>query len=850
MVGKIENFEEKPVDSLKKKKAHNETINQQNIKMAKKLDHSQEIMNMALVDGELAWWDWNLTRDEVKYERSEEVLGFQDSHLKGYNNGVRIHPDDVERCRSIVKKFKNSEISIYDSEYRVITNTDEIRWIADKGKILEKDPAGKPIRAVGISQDITTRKKAAEMIKESGKRMKLAIEIAKLGMWDWNLANDTFVLDQRINEILEYLPGNLKEWFKHVHPEDLGNLKAANNAILNGESEVIDFEYRTISTPGKIKWVHDLGQVVEWDDNGKPVRAIGTSQDITHRKESEKKIYESQRGMQMALKGANLGTWDWELVKDTFNLDKKTIENLGFKPSTTEARLLKSEAWYKFVHPDDLEKVLKKDHAVASGITEVIDYEYRFMDYSGNYRWVRSWGKVAEWDNQGKPIHAIGITQNIQQQKLTEETLKESRNCMKLALKGSDAGMWDYNIPLDTWLFDECSVELLGCYPKTDEEYNLLIYLGRKKSYLSNWDKAITEQVPLYDAEYRIKTPSGQFKWILDKGKIVEWDHNNNPIRVMGTIQDITKRKEAEEMIIERTKQLEASNQQLEEAKQKLKKAYDELEQRVEARTIELNRMNIELKKSQDELIRSERLVALGNMVAGVAHEINTPVGICVTESTFLTDQTDELLELIQNNKLTQSRFKTYAENAKATSSSIHRNLIRVGKLIQSFKRVATDQTTDECRLFNLKRYLEEVILNLGAKIKQKQLTVTINCTDDIEIFSYPGVFAQIITNFVINSVLHGFANKSQGLINIDISVNKNFLTVIYKDNGEGMDDTILKQVFDPFFTTKRTQDGSGLGMYIVYNIVTQKLKGKIQCYSAPGQGVEFQMNIPLKTNI
>jgi PAS domain S-box-containing protein len=839
MTDRFANLEKKLTAAQARIKTLEKSIAQQELEIKEKFRQSQESMELALIGGDLAWWDWNLVTDEIKYERSDEVLGFNANQLDDYYNNQRIFPDDIKESRKIDNEIKSGILRFYDYEYRVLTNTGEIKWIADKGKVIETDASGRSLRMVGTSQDITVRKKTEEVIKENRERMDLALKGAKLGMWDWNIAADTFVLDQRIQEILGYSPNNTIEWYKYVLPDDLKNFKAVINNTLNGLTNIIDHEYRTIVDQGKIRWVHDWGQVVDWDKKGKPVRAIGTTQDITQHKENEKIIKESRRGMELALKGADLGTWDWNIVSDRFILDEKTIEIIGHNPINTGD-------WNNHIHPDDLKIVKANDNAVIKGLTDVIDYEYRSLADSGEMRWIRSWGRVAEWDKQGKAIRAMGTTQDINLQKKTEQSLKESQERMELALKGSESGMWDYNIPLDIWLFDERSVELIGSYPKTEKAFNLLIHPDDFQSYQDTWNDVEMGNVSVYISEYRLKDSSGKYKWLMGKGKIVEWDSDNNPIRATGIIHDITKRKETEKLVNERTIQLERSNQELEVARQKLKKAHDELEQRVEERTKELNRINIEFKKSQDELIRSERLVALGNMVAGVAHEINTPVGICVTESTFLEDQTNELLDLIETEQLTHSQFQAYIKNAKAVSNSIYRNLSRVGNLIKSFKLVAIDQTTDERRRFNLKQYLEEVLLSLRSKIKQKQHTITIICSNDVVIDSYPGAFAQIITNFVINSLLHGFDNDVQGWVQIEISIGEDTLTVIYKDNGKGMDSDTLKQVFDPFFTTNRANGGSGLGMHVVYNIVTQKLKGKILCCSSPGQGVEFKIDIPL----
>jgi signal transduction histidine kinase len=254
-----------------------------------------------------------------------------------------------------------------------------------------------------------------------------------------------------------------------------------------------------------------------------------------------------------------------------------------------------------------------------------------------------------------------------------------------------------------------------------------------------------------------------------------------------------------------------------------------------------------ELKGTQEQLIQSEKLAALGGLVAGIAHEINTPIGISVTAASYLDLQTEDLVSQYVSNNLKKSELEHYVQTAKESSEMILTNLKRADNLIHSFKQIAVDQSTEGKRHFHLKEYLNNVLLSLQPRLRKTSHRITVNCPEDLEITSYPGAISQIITNLVMNSLVHGFEDLEQGKIIINISINKAILHFHYSDDGKGIQEEHLPKIFNPFFTTKRSQGRSGLGMHIVYNLVTQTLKGTIECTSTPGAGTTFLIHFPVE---
>ncbi|MFD2446626.1 sensor histidine kinase [Bacillus sp. CGMCC 1.16607] len=271
------------------------------------------------------------------------------------------------------------------------------------------------------------------------------------------------------------------------------------------------------------------------------------------------------------------------------------------------------------------------------------------------------------------------------------------------------------------------------------------------------------------------------------------------------------------------------------------------MEERVQQRTIELKEALETLQETQGQLIQSEKMAALGQLVAGVAHEINTPIGLGVTASSFLQQKTDEFENVYQNNQMKRSHLDNYLQDVKESIKIINSNLQKGADLIKSFKQVAVDQSSQAFREFNLYEYVEEVITSLKPSIRKYNPQIIINCNKDLQINSQPGAISQIFTNLIMNSLIHGFEKlEREKVITISIEKKDNSMIMTYRDNGHGIALENLQKIFDPFFTTKRTTGGSGLGLHIIYNIVTQTLKGTITCESNVNQGVMFQIQIPL----
>ena len=289
-------------------------------------------------------------------------------------------------------------------------------------------------------------------------------------------------------------------------------------------------------------------------------------------------------------------------------------------------------------------------------------------------------------------------------------------------------------------------------------------------------------------------------------------------------------------------------------AQETLEAMQDSLEEMVEQRTEELMQANEALNTSLDELytaqsqlVEAEKMAALGGLVAGVAHEINTPVGVAVTATSILQDSQKDLQKRFDNNQMSRKDLEAFLHQVEETTEMLTHNLNRAVGLVKSFKQVAVDQSSETQREFEVVQYINEVLVSLQPQLKKTAHRVHVEAEGAIMMHSYPGALAQVLTNLIMNSLEHGFAGKEQGQIDIHLSQKKGYLLLDYKDDGVGMTVEALENLFQPFYTTRRGQGFQGLGSSVIYSVVTHKLGGQIQCDSQPGEGLTYHLSIPLQ---
>ncbi|WP_020654567.1 GAF domain-containing sensor histidine kinase [Massilia niastensis] len=280
-------------------------------------------------------------------------------------------------------------------------------------------------------------------------------------------------------------------------------------------------------------------------------------------------------------------------------------------------------------------------------------------------------------------------------------------------------------------------------------------------------------------------------------------------------------------------------------ARMQADRAIRKAKERLEQQNAALNEALGALRDAQSELVRQEKLASLGRLVAGVAHEINTPLGICVTATSHLVQELKLTREELAAGEMTEDSLHGFFDIVDQSLRILTTNTQRAAALVRSFKQVAVDQSSDDIRSFNLHTYLNEVLLSLQPKLKGRPVKVDLACPPDLMLDSFPGAVSQIVTNMVMNSLVHGFEREQPGTITIRAALEDDWVGFDYADDGAGMDKDTLDKLFDPFFTTRRGIGGSGLGAHILYNLVTGALGGSVRVESAPGKGLRYHLRFP-----
>ena len=411
----------------------------------------------------------------------------------------------------------------------------------------------------------------------------------------------------------------------------------------------------------------------------------------------------------------------------------------------------------------------------------------------------------------------IGILRDVTDRKRAEEKLRRSeaqvRTIIETAVDGviliDEVGsIRMYNVACEA-MFGFTSEEVLG------ENVKLLMpdpYYRQHDSYLANYRKTGERKIIGIGREVEGRRKNGTtFPMELSVGEA----SLEGATTFVGILRDISERKHAEEA-------MRKSN-------------------------VELERAIHDLTQAQDQLIQSEKLASLGALVAGVNHELNTPIGIAVTASSNLARMTREAEKALNQDSFDSAALRKYFESAQRASDIILSNMDRAAELVRSFKSVGTDQISEGRRKFELREVLDSLIRSLQPTIRRKSQQVALECDTVVPMDSFPGAVSQVITNLIMNALTHAYDGEEAGHVVVAVEAAKKGadVTIRVSDDGKGISDEFLPRIFDPFVTGDRARGGTGLGLHIVHNLVTNTLRGRLTVRSSQGEGTEFTLTVP-----
>ncbi len=569
-------------------------------------------------------------------------------------------------------------------------------------------------------------------------------------------------------------------------------------------------------------------ELVEWQANDELGNLIAVYNRLLVKLAYEEvALRKSQERLSLAIAATRSSVWDMDLTTGQLWWSAEFPAILGYDPDDLPMSTTILES---LIHPEDQSRVLSDSLRHIVGETPSYCNVYRLRRKNGDYLWVED-KATAIRDDHGVALRLTGIIADITERKQAEQDLAQEQAILQATLENVDQGivMFDQNLRLVT--FNRRAAELLNVPLKLLTQrptFSEIINYQIKHGEFGEPDS------PERNERYWERLPTEYFivKHSRSDGTVVEI--HSNPLFMGGfvcTYTDVTaETRSAAETLA---------------AMQATEQAY------------------AELKEAQASLVQAEKMASLGMLVAGIAHEINTPVGIAYSCASHLGNRTRQLVAAIENGNLKKSELLTFAASAAESTRLMSANLNRAAELIRSFKQVAVDQASAELRRFDLKTYIEEVITSLGPRLRTTPHRVVIECPSDLSINGYPGALSQILTNLVMNALIHAFeikppktqpgesrppkAKPMAGTITIAVSMveGTNDIEIHFSDDGRGIPAKLQTRIFEPFFTTKRGSGGSGLGLHIVLNLITQTLGGRITVDSTEGSGTTFHIRLP-----
>ncbi|MGC2084810.1 MAG: PAS domain S-box protein [Bradyrhizobium sp.] len=463
-----------------------------------------------------------------------------------------------------------------------------------------------------------------------------------------------------------------------------------------------------------------------------------------------------------------------------------------------------------YVHPEAREEF----QALMARDGMVRDFEYQVRRRDGEIRWLSD-SSAAVRDDDGEVVRYEGSVRDITDQKRAEEAIAEGRKLLQEVIDTVPAviNVKDRNLRyvlMNRYMAGIFSVDPKDALGRTTGE--LMARYGADKTDANDKRVLATKGgLGFYEEEY-MDSAGHMRQWLVNKMPLL--DAGGEIDRIVTVALDIGARKKSEREML---------------------KAKDAAETALR-----------NLRETQASLIEAEKLAALGRMVAGVAHEVNNPVGISLTVASALERKTERFGEEVARGELRRSSLNDFLDTSRNAAGQLVANLNRAAELIQSFKQVAADRNYSDQRSFDLADLTEQVVMSLRPGLRKHNLTLNVDCQPNLVMNSYPGPYGQVLTNLFLNAVSHAFPDGRQGMITIHARESgRDNVEIVFSDNGCGMSLDVRRRAFDPFFTTRRDQGGTGLGLHIVYNIVTNRLGGRLDLASEPGEGTRIQIILP-----
>lgn len=481
----------------------------------------------------------------------ERLTGFSLLDIKGkkvgpFLQGPQTDPGTVEQLRLAIQRGEPCKVEIlnYTKDRRPFWQAVDLEPVRDR--------TGRVVKYISIQTDITDQRQAKQRLQTLNHRLELATRAAALGVWEWDESREKFLWDRRMLEIhgvtATNFGGTFEEWARDVHPDDRPRIVELFQAVRTGANE-LEHTFRVIlPRSGTICYLEARG-IADRDTQGRLLRITGTCRDITAERESTLRTAALNERLKLALSSSNYGVWELDLATNRMTWDERMFQIYAIRREEFDGS---RAIWESRLHPDDRESATEFARRVIAGELARYDTSFRILLGNGEVRHIEAHGYVRR-DPKGNPLRLVGLNRDITAETRTIEALKIAEERWQLAIEGTNDAAWDWDVPSGVVFHDERWAKMLG-YPAQEIDSSLqgwrkLIHPEDLPAYAEAIDHHFHGRAPFYAQELRVRTKDGQWRWILDRGKVVARNAEGRPLRMAGTHTDITERKQLEQRL-------------------------------------------------------------------------------------------------------------------------------------------------------------------------------------------------------------------------------------------------------------------------------------------------------------
>jgi PAS domain S-box-containing protein len=746
--------------------------------------------------------------------------------------------------------------------------------------------------------------RTSKALQESEKRWVFAIEGSGDGVWDWNTVTNEVYYSKRWKEIIGYseneIGNSYSEWKKRVHPDDMKKLAHILNSNFSGKTDVYRSEHRILGKAGNYIWVLDRGMVIDRDSKGSPLRMIGTHSDITQRKNAEEEIRRLSERLDLAIKSAGIGVWDWDIGGNRLIWDDRMKKLYGIDGMNSPAAI---ETWMEMIAPEDRKRIERGIRSAVAGKLYFRD-EFRISTQEGGMRYLIADARAFLGDS-GRPHRMVGISYDVTERKKSELELKRNSETANLIARMSahfiniDSSSVDVAVSLSLGsIGTHLSIDAIRIFALSEdnssvkcenewvsaENADVKKIAGRMTSVASDswWMHNISEfkNICIPDTAKTQAHVKGSLSFL--EGEKVrsllilplawrqklerficfstvekEWNPSEGEISLLQALEDVflnaSKRKEIESALIHNQEMLREMN--------------DTLEQKVEDRTRKL-------KETQAQMFLQEKMASIGQLAAGIAHEINNPASFIATNFDSLVEDAKIFRELLgeyrgllagmnEKNALTgpgfDSAYRKILEKEKAfcleylladiekISVESKEGFARISDISSSMSDFSRADSVREMVAYNINNGINDTLV-IAKNTYKYYADIILELGDIPDIPCCPGQLNQVFLNLIVNAAqaIASAPEQRKGIIKIRTWHESQHVYCMVSDDGPGIAPEVKNRIFEPFFTTKEIGKGTGLGLSISYDIIVVKHKGGISVESELGKGAEFLIRLPV----